>query len=326
MDTNTLSDDAGPLTIVFARAETLMGVCGPDNRYLKPLRNRTGASLEVRGTEVFITGPEAAVLLARRTIECLREVVLAGHSLSLADCERCVSFLEEDSQARFIDLYRHPVFTTTSGRRILAKNVSQKRYVDAISEQDVVFALGPAGTGKTYLAVALAVRLLLAHRVKRIVLTRPAVEAGEHLGFLPGALEDKVDPYLRPLYDALYDMLDPSRVRKLVEEQVIEVAPLAFMRGRTLADSFVIVDEGQNTTASQMKMLLTRLGEGSKAVVTGDPTQSDLSASSLSGLAHACTVLENVRGVGVCRFANSDVVRHPLVQRIVRAYEEHGDR
>jgi phosphate starvation-inducible PhoH-like protein len=210
-----------------------------------------------------------------------------------------------------------------TGRPITPKGLTQKAYVDALRNRDIVFAIGPAGTGKTYLAMAMAVRALTDKQIKRIVLTRPAVEAGERLGFLPGSLEEKVNPYLRPLYDALHDMMDFERADRLIDQGAIEVAPLAFMRGRTLNDSFVILDEAQNTTTEQMKMFLTRLGFGSKAVVTGDITQSDLPRGTRSGLREARDILSDVDGISFCYFTEADVVRHPLVQEIIRAYDAH---
>ena len=235
---------------------------------------------------------------------------------------RLYSLFCSDATAELAPIFTDTVLVPRSGRPIAAKGVAQKQYLDLVRQNDIVFAVGPAGTGKTYLAMALAVRALLDKQIRRVVLTRPAVEAGERLGFLPGTLEDKVNPYLRPLYDALHDMMDFEAATRLIERGVIEVAPLAFMRGRTLNDSFVILDEAQNTTREQMKMFLTRLGMDAKAIVTGDVTQVDLPAGQQSGLNEALRILRGVEGISFNYFTSGDVVRHPLVQRIIEAYEE----
>jgi phosphate starvation-inducible PhoH-like protein len=222
-----------------------------------------------------------------------------------------------------LDLNEEVILITHKKKTITAKTENQKRYIETIEKNDITFGIGPAGTGKTYLAVAMAVSYLKQNRVSKIILTRPAVEAGEKLGFLPGTIEEKVDPYLRPLYDALYEMIDPEKINDMLEKNIIEIAPLAFMRGRTLNDAFIILDEAQNTTREQMKMFLTRLGFGSKAVITGDITQIDLPKISQSGLVEALKVLKDVKGIGFTEFSEKDVVRHPVVQRIIRAYEEY---
>ncbi|MEO5697033.1 MAG: PhoH family protein, partial [Burkholderiaceae bacterium] len=248
-----------------------------------------------------------------------------GHSISDKDVKTAAQLIAEDSTVDLRDYFLKDGQLRTAGkRRIAAKSANQRRYLEAIDQHDIVFGIGPAGTGKTYLAMAQAVSYLLAKKVSRIVLARPAVEAGEKLGFLPGDLQEKVNPYLRPLYDALYDMLDVEKAEKYLERGAIEVAPLAFMRGRTLSDAFVILDEAQNTTTEQMKMFLTRLGSGSKAVVTGDVTQIDLPIGRMSGLVHAMEVVGKVDGISFVHFDERDVVRHKLVQAIVKAYDAYG--
>jgi phosphate starvation-inducible protein PhoH and related proteins len=307
--------------VAFDDADALRALCGQNNARLKLVERTAGVSLHVRGNEITIEGDEPSVALARSALSQLYGFALRGKSLGSDDVVRAVKVLRADRTAELRDIFSDTVLVPRTGRPITPKGLAQKHYVDAVRASDVVFAVGPAGTGKTYLAMALAVRALLDKQVKRIVLTRPAVEAGERLGFLPGSLEEKVNPYLRPLYDALHDMLDFNRVDRLIEQGVIEVAPLAFMRGRTLNDSFVILDEAQNTTNEQMKMLLTRLGFGSKAIITGDITQSDLPSGVRSGLREAVEVLSDIEGIRMIRFTEADVVRHPLVQEIIRAYE-----
>jgi phosphate starvation-inducible protein PhoH and related proteins len=307
--------------ITFEDADALRTLLGQSNKRLKLLERTTGAGLHVRGNEITVEGDRLQLDLARGALEQLYGFALRGKPLGSDDIVRAVNVLRADHTAELTDIFSDTVLVPRAGRPITPKGLAQKSYVDAVRSHDVVFAIGPAGTGKTYLAMALAVRALLEKEIKRIVLTRPAVEAGERLGFLPGSLEEKVNPYLRPLYDALHDMLDFNRVRRFIDQGVIEVAPLAFMRGRTLNDSFVVLDEAQNTTNEQMKMLLTRLGFGSKAVITGDITQSDLPSNVSSGLRHAAEVLDGVDGLKFCRFTEADVVRHPLVQSIIRAYD-----
>ena len=307
--------------LAFDDPEALQALVGTNNARLKLIERTAGATLHLRGNEITIEADGPAVDLARAALEQLYGFARRGQPLASEDVVRAVKVLRSDATAELDGIFNDPVLVPRTGRPIAPKTLTQKQYVDTVRADDIVFAIGPAGTGKTYLAMALAVKELLDKRIKRIVLTRPAVEAGEKLGFLPGTLEEKVNPYLRPLYDALHDMLDPDKIQRLMTDDVIEVAPLAFMRGRTLNDSFVILDEAQNTTAEQMKMFLTRLGFGSKAVVTGDPSQTDLPRGLRSGLADALELLSDIRGIGVCRFTDADVVRHPLVAEIVRAYD-----
>ncbi len=299
----------------------LLRLTGASNSHLKVIEREVRATLGLRGDVIRIQGSPEAVSLTERVLAELIDV-LSDSTLTEADIQRSVRTLRAHPDVRLRDLRDDAVVTTTSRRIVAPKSVTQQAYVQAIRQYDVVFGLGPAGTGKTYLAMAMAVRALVERRVKRIVLTRPAVEAGERLGFLPGDLAEKINPYLRPLHDALHDMMEPDRVTQLTSQGAIEVAPLAFMRGRTLNDAFVVLDEAQNTTVEQMKMFLTRLGFGSQAVVTGDVTQVDLPSGQPSGLLDAERLLHSVEGVRFVRFTEADIVRHPLVQRIVKAYDE----
>jgi phosphate starvation-inducible protein PhoH and related proteins len=305
----------------FDDAQAFMALCGESGKHLKLVERAAGVQLHVRGNEVTIEGDEAGVALVKGALTQLYGLARRGTGLGSDDIVRAIGVLKMDRNAELKDIFSDTILVPRRGRPIAPKSLSQKRYVDAVRTSDIVFAIGPAGTGKTYLAMAQAVRLLLDKQIKRIVLTRPAVEAGEKLGFLPGSLEEKVNPYLRPLYDALHDMVDFDRARALIDEGVVEVAPLAFMRGRTLNDSFVILDEAQNATTEQMKMFLTRMGFGSRAVVTGDITQSDLPSSIRSGLREAIDILTGVEGIQFCYFGEADVVRHPIVQAVVRAYD-----
>jgi phosphate starvation-inducible PhoH-like protein len=264
------------------------------------------------------------VARAERVLEQLAGLLRGGYKLAKGDMKTAVQLVLQDEQVELAEFFLRGGPKTAGKRQILPKSVNQRRYLEAIEQHDIVFGIGPAGTGKTYLAMAQAVAYLLAKRVSRIILARPAVEAGEKLGFLPGDLQEKVNPYLRPLYDALYDMLELERAERLLERGTIEVAPIAFMRGRTLNDAFVILDEAQNTTSEQMKMFLTRLGFGSKAVVTGDVTQIDLPSGRPSGLVEAMKVVSKIDGISFIHFDDRDVVRHHLVQQIVKAYESYG--
>ncbi|MCP4446468.1 MAG: PhoH family protein [Myxococcales bacterium] len=305
----------------FPQTDALVELCGYGNSRLKLLEQTAEVAVHLRGTDLTIEGEKAKVGVAVNALQQLYVFAQQGAGLASDDVVRAVNALRSDSNLQLKNIFSDTILKPKRGRPITPKSLRQKQYVDAVRQADVVFGIGPAGTGKTYLAVALAVRMLQDKVVKRIILTRPAVEAGERLGFLPGTLEEKVDPYLRPLFDALNEMLDHERARKLLDKGVIEVAPLAFMRGRTLNDSFVIFDEAQNSTPEQMKMLLTRLGFGSKAVITGDVTQSDLPLGNRSGLVDARRVLRRVPGIRFCEFSDGDVVRHPLVMEVIRAYD-----
>ena len=273
------------------------------------------------GHELRVTGEAENIAKTEQVIGQLTGLLREGYQLSRGDVRRASELVAQDASVDLRDYFLRGPLRASNKRQVTAKTVNQRRYLDAIEQHDIVLCIGPAGTGKTYLAMAEAVAFLTSKRVSRIILARPAVEAGEKLGFLPGDVQEKVNPYLRPLYDALYDMLDSERVGRLIERGVIEIAPIAFMRGRTLNDAFVILDEAQNTTTEQMKMFLTRLGFGSKAVVTGDITQIDLPSGRVSGMVEAIKVLRAVEGVALVHFNARDVVRHPLVQRIVKAYE-----
>jgi phosphate starvation-inducible PhoH-like protein len=298
----------------------LLALTGPQSELLKTISRESGAEMGQRGNSIFLSGPAAKVQLAERFLHETTALLRAGVAFTDGDYIRGLSNLRSDPRLRLRDLLDDAVVIPTGNRTIVPKSVSQRHYVQAIRTHDLTFGIGPAGTGKTYLAMAMAVGALLERRVKRIVLARPAVEAGERLGFLPGDLAEKVNPYLRPLYDALNDMMDFDKAQAMIARGQIEVAPLAFMRGRTLSDAFVILDEAQNSTSEQMKMFLTRIGHGSRVVVTGDVTQVDLPSGATSGLAEARQLLHGTEGISFCEFNDIDVVRHPLVQRIVVAY------
>ncbi len=297
-------------------------LAGVGDGVLDALRDRLDCTILLRGNRLTIEGEQEHVSEARAVVDELVELVETGHDIGPGTVDAVIGAIDQAHDVReiFEDvIWRH------RGKKIAPKTVNQKRYVDAIRDHTVTFAIGPAGTGKTYLAMALAVRALSEREVGRIILTRPAVEAGERLGFLPGDILAKVDPYLRPLFDALYDMLDADRLTSYMEKGAIEVAPLAFMRGRTLNDSFIILDEAQNTSPEQMQMFLTRLGFGSKVVVTGDVTQIDLPRDQASGLVSVQDILGPIEGIAFLRFGHEDVVRHKLVQRIVEAYRRHSE-
>jgi phosphate starvation-inducible PhoH-like protein len=306
--------------------EAAVALAGPLEANLRRLEALTGTSLVLYGLDLRIQGRDSQVNRAHAVLLSLKPLWESGEPIAAVDLQTALTALDTGKQEEHGELARQVLTTTRQGRPLRARTPRQRAFIDAIDRHDLTLAIGPAGTGKTFLATIQAVRFLQEQRVERIVLTRPAVEAGERLGFLPGDLQQKVDPYLRPLYDALHNLLGPERTAALQEKGVIEVAPLAYMRGRTLADSFVILDEAQNTTPAQMRMTLTRLGENSRMVVTGDITQIDLPPGQPSGLIEAAEVLGGVEGVALCRFSDADVVRHPLVQRLVQAYARKDDR
>lgn len=298
-----------------------LAVFGPQDKFLKMIEKHTEVHIYTRGDEIVIQGKGQDVDRMHQLFSVLLELVRNGYVLTERDIHYAVELARSDQAEQLLELFKGEITTTHKGKPVRVKTIGQKHYVATIQKQDIVFGVGPAGTGKTYLAVVLAVKALKEGQVKRIVLTRPAVEAGESLGFLPGDLQEKVDPYLRPLYDALNDVLGPEQVAKALERGIIEIAPLAYMRGRTLNDSFIILDEAQNTTPEQMKMFLTRLGFSSKMVVTGDITQIDLPRGKHSGLVEAGKILKDIEEIGFIYFTEQDVVRHSLVQKIITAYE-----
>ncbi|HEX7484527.1 MAG TPA: PhoH family protein [Vicinamibacterales bacterium] len=303
--------------------ETLFGSYDENLRFLESLLN---VSIRTQGHDLLVEGDESSTEKVERIVSGLASLVRDGYRVGNGDVKTAAQLVSDNADVELRDYFLKGVPLRTSGKRQVApKSVNQRKYLDAIEQDDIVFGIGPAGTGKTYLAMAEAVAFLLAKKVARIILARPAVEAGEKLGFLPGDLQEKVNPYLRPLYDALYDLLDAERVERLLDRGTIEIAPIAFMRGRTLNDSFVILDEAQNTTSEQMKMFLTRLGFGSKAVVTGDITQIDLPPGHTSGLIEAMKVVSQIEGISFVYFDDRDVVRHKLVQQIVKAYEKFSN-
>lgn len=314
---------AEALTIQLPSQESAIALSGEHEENIKTLARQTGAIVVLRGKELYISGTDKQIELCRQLVRSLEDLWLKGNSISSTDILTARQALDTHRQDELQDLQRDILAKTRRGDEIRAKTFHQKQYIQAIRTRDLTFCAGPAGTGKTFLAVVVAAQALLANQYERLILTRPAVEAGEKLGFLPGDLQQKVDPFLRPLYDALYEFIEPEKMSNLMERGVIEVAPLAYMRGRTLNNSFVIVDEAQNTTPSQMKMVLTRLGFRSRMVVTGDMTQTDLPVNQQSGLTMALKILRNVEGIAFCEFSQKDVVRHPLVQRIVAAYEQY---
>jgi phosphate starvation-inducible protein PhoH and related proteins len=310
------------VTVPEAGVSTLFGALDDNLRQLESLLN---VRIRTQGHDLMVEGDANSTARVARLMEQLGGLIDEGHSISDRDVKTAAQLIADDADVDLRDHFLKDGQLRTAGkRRIAAKSANQRRYLEAIDQYDIVFGIGPAGTGKTYLAMAQAVSYLLAKKVSRIILARPAVEAGEKLGFLPGDLQEKVNPYLRPLYDALYDMLDIEKAEKYLERGAIEVAPLAFMRGRTLNDAFVILDEAQNTTTEQMKMFLTRLGFGSKAVVTGDVTQIDLPMGRTSGLVQAMEVVGKIDGIAFVYFDERDVVRHKLVQAIVKAYDVYG--
>jgi len=313
--------------VSFEDNQVIQQLAGEQNSHLKIMEKQLRVRIHLRGNVFSIHGERSQVELAERLLKELKGLIVKGHPLYASDIVYAIRILSENLNRNLKDIFLDRVFIASNKRIITPKTVRQKEYIEAIRSHDIVFGIGPAGTGKTYLAMAMAVAAMSKDQVRRIVLVRPAVEAGEKLGFLPGDLAEKVNPYLRPLYDALHDMMDYEKASALLQKGAIEVAPLAFMRGRTLNDAFVILDEAQNTTTEQMKMFLTRLGLGSKAVVTGDITQIDLPNTKQSGLVEAIQLLKGIDDIRFTFFSNRDVVRHRLVQEIIQAYEraEQGE-
>lgn len=304
--------------------EVLSRLLGSGDENLKAIEDQFDVSIILRDQALIVQGEDIANIEYTKTLFDILAVILKRFkSLSKADIHYLIELIKTNREAKFLELFNQPLTTTFQGKHIYPKTLGQKQFIDALDHNDLVFAIGPAGTGKTYLAVCYAVALLRKNEVKKIILTRPAVEAGESLGFLPGDLKEKVDPYLRPLYDALDDMLSQENVQRMIEKGVIEIAPLAYMRGRTLDNAMIILDEAQNATKAQIKMFLTRLGNHSKMIVTGDVTQIDLKSNELSGLKIAKAYLGGIRGIGFIELTTSDVVRHPLVVKILERFEEH---
>ena len=310
-------------TIELPSQSSAIALAGEREENLKTLSRQTGANLVMRGQELLISGTEKQVERVSSLVRSLKPFWKEGESITEANIQTAIHALDTGRIEELQDLQQDSLARTRKGEVIRAKTFRQRQYIKAVLTHDLTICVGPAGTGKTFLAVVLAAQALLANQYERLILTRPAVEAGEKLGFLPGDLQQKVNPFLRPLYDALYELIDPEKIANLMERGVIEVAPLAYMRGRTLNNAFVIVDEAQNTTPGQMKMLLTRLGFRSRMVVTGDITQTDLPPNQQSGLAVAQKILRHIEGIAFCELTTKDVVRHPLVQRIVAAYEQY---
>ena len=309
-------------TVEYESADAIREVVGELGKNLKTLAKVFDIEVAQRGQSITVFGQETTVATVGELLVQFDAIVATGYNLNTKDVEQAARLMMAEPKTDLIDLFSDTIHIGVGNQRIHPRTLNQRVYVNAIRNHDLVFGVGPAGTGKTYLAMAMALGCLFRNEVKRIIISRPAVEAGEKLGFLPGDMVEKVDPYLRPMYDALYDLVDADRANRLLEKGTIEVAPIAFMRGRTLADAFVILDESQNTTREQMKMFLTRLGMSSRAVVTGDPSQVDLPRGATSGLADAVRVLEGVKGIALTRFTAVDVVRHPLVARIIKAYDK----
>ncbi|MDY6804424.1 MAG: PhoH family protein [Cyanobacteriota bacterium] len=310
-------------TVELPNIDSAIALSGYREENIKTLARLTGADVVMRGQELLIAGTANQVERCEKIVRSLQRLWKDAKTITEADIATAVRALDTKRQDNLKELHQDVLATTRRGQEIRAKTFRQSKYVRAIRKHDLTFCIGPAGTGKTFLAAIIAVKALLNDEFERLILTRPAVEAGEKLGFLPGDLQQKINPYLRPLYDALYELIEPEKMTNLMERGIIEVAPLAYMRGRTLNNSFVIMDEAQNTTPAQMKMVLTRLGFRSRMVVTGDVTQTDLPSDKQSGLASAVKILRKVEGIGFCELSQADVVRHPLVQKIVAAYEIH---
>lgn len=309
-------------TLSLMSAENAIALAGPHEENIKRIAQQTGAIIAVRGSELSIAGTENQVERTRRIVQTLAPTWSQGQAIAITDVMTAIQALDTHREDELKAIQSDVIARTRRGQVIRAKTFRQQQYIQALRKRDLTFCTGPAGTGKTFLAAMVAVKALMNEEYERLILTRPAVEAGERLGFLPGDLQEKVNPYLRPLFDALHELIDPERIPQMMERGVIEVAPLAYMRGRTLSNAFVILDEAQNTTPAQMKMVLTRLGFNSRMVVTGDVTQSDLPQYQSSGLALATKILAKVDGIAFCELTKADVVRHPLVQRIVAAYEQ----
>ncbi|AOZ91722.1 PhoH family protein [Paenibacillus crassostreae] len=316
-----MSEHTNSIRISFQNASEGLAVFGPQDMFLEMIESQIPAKIDSREAEITISGGDREVQMLQQLFDVLLQLVRNGYNLTSRDMMYAIELAKDFRADQLLDLFKGEITTTYRGKPIRVKTIGQKHYVTTIKKRDIVFGIGPAGTGKTYLAVVLAVAALKEGSVKRIVLTRPAVEAGENLGFLPGDLQEKVDPYLRPLYDALYEVMGPDQTAKALERGLIEIAPLAYMRGRTLEDAFIILDEAQNTTPEQMKMFLTRLGFGSKMVITGDVTQIDLPRGKKSGLIEANSILSSIEDIGFIYFTEQDVVRHSLVQKIIVAYE-----
>ncbi len=318
--------DPQSLKITFSDNLVARNLFGEQNRHIQQIAAALDIQIHVRGNAVSVHGDIITAQLVEKLLKELYGLIEEGYPIYESDIDYAIRILSSDDRVKLKDIFLDTVYITSQKRPITPKGLAQKKYIDAIRKFDIVFSIGPAGTGKTYLAMAMAVSLLAKGDVNRIILTRPAVEAGESLGFLPGDLYEKVNPYLRPLYDALHDMMRYEKASQLIEQGAIEVAPLAFMRGRTLNDCLVILDEAQNTTSEQMKMFLTRLGFSSKAIITGDITQIDLPDGKVSGLVQAQAILQNIAGIRFVLFSKEDVVRHRLVQDIIKAYEDLGDK
>lgn len=325
---NTNRTDGGHVLtkkIAFNDNDLFRMLCGQQGANLKIIENKVGLSINAKSNELILKGGDWEIDLAEKALRQLYDLLKNNYPIYGNDVGYAVRILRGSQSADIKKIFMDSVYISSQKKNISPKSITQKEYIDSIRNYDIVFSIGPAGTGKTYLAMAMAISSLLKKEANRVILARPAVEAGEKLGFLPGDLAEKVNPYLRPLYDALHDMMDFEEASRLIHQGVIEVAPLAFMRGRTLNDSFVILDEAQNATSEQMKMFLTRLGFSSKAVITGDVTQTDLPQGKTSGLIQARDLLEEIKGIKFIYFTRDDVVRHPLVQEIIDAYERGGN-
>jgi len=310
-------------TLEFDNISIAQQLFGFHNTHLDKIAKRFGVTIHSRGGAVTVSGPDPAVRQTRSLLTQLYPLFKEKIQMEPGDLDAAISLIKKDPDARLENLFMHTVFTTARNRPVRPRSLNQVKYVQAVEASDILFAIGPAGTGKTYLAMAMAMAAYSRGDVRKIILTRPAVEAGEALGFLPGDLAEKINPYLRPLYDALYDMIDFEKARAYIEQEIIEIAPIAFMRGRTLNNAFIILDEAQNTTSQQMKMFLTRIGYGSKAIVTGDITQIDLPAGRKSGLVEVRKILSHIKGIEFIHFSREDVVRHQLVSDIIDAYEKN---